>query len=90
MTDFPVVFASLKPLLGQYAERLCVKADTAVEYTLVTKSAVSYIQSRILSRQGHRALQFAEQRVEVLFREVPFERLGDGLVVTLECEQALR
>ena len=46
MTDFPVVFASLKPLLGQYAERLCVKADTAVEYTLVTKSPSPFLQHK--------------------------------------------
>jgi len=55
-----------------------------------TKSVVSYVQSRILSCLGHGAVQFAEPRGEILSCEAPFERLGDCLVVTLECEQAVR
>ena len=37
-----------------------------------------------------KAAQFAEPRGEVFSCEAPFERSGDGLVVTLEGEQALR
>ena len=37
--DFEGVFAALKPVLAKYERRLSVKADTPVEYTLVTKSA---------------------------------------------------
>jgi len=59
-------------------------------WVLGPKSAVSYVQSRILSRLGQGASQFAEPGCEVLSCEAPFERLSDGLVVTLECEQALR
>ncbi|MGB7759137.1 MAG: hypothetical protein WBL61_04855 [Bryobacteraceae bacterium] len=37
--DFAAVFAALKPVLARHANRLAVKADTPIEYTLVTKSA---------------------------------------------------
>jgi hypothetical protein len=56
---------------------------------VVLSPAVSYVQSRILSRLGQGAGQFTEPRCEVFSCEAPFERMGDGLVVTLECEQAL-
>jgi hypothetical protein len=38
-SDFVAVFAALKPVLRQYADRLRVKADTPIEYTLLTKTA---------------------------------------------------
>jgi hypothetical protein len=44
--DFEVVFAALKRLLGKSAKRLCVKTDTAIEYTLVTKSASPFPQHK--------------------------------------------
>jgi len=44
--DFNAAFAVLKPVLMQYADRLTVKADTAVEYTLVTKSPSPFQQHK--------------------------------------------
>jgi hypothetical protein len=38
-SDFAAVFAALKPVLGKYEKRMTPKADTPVEYTLVSKSA---------------------------------------------------
>jgi hypothetical protein len=46
MTTFASVFAALKPVLAEYANRLAVKADTSVEYTLVTKSASPFPQHK--------------------------------------------
>ncbi|MGA9627983.1 MAG: hypothetical protein WBL65_04990 [Bryobacteraceae bacterium] len=46
MTTFASVFAALKPVLGKYANRLAVKADTSVEYTLVAKSASPFPQHK--------------------------------------------
>jgi len=45
-SDFADVFAALKPILGKYAKRLSVKADTAVEYTLLTKSPSPFPQHK--------------------------------------------
>jgi hypothetical protein len=39
-----------------------------------------------LGRLGHGTVQFAEPFSEILSGEAPLERLGDGLVVTLEGE----
>jgi hypothetical protein len=44
--DFAAVFAGLKPILAKYARRLSVKADTATEYTLHTKSASPFPQHK--------------------------------------------
>jgi hypothetical protein len=44
--DFAAVFAVLKPVLAKHANRLAVKADTSVEYTLVTKSASPFPQHK--------------------------------------------
>jgi len=44
--DFAPVFTVLKPVLAEYANRLAVKADTSVEYTLVTKSASPFPQHK--------------------------------------------
>ena len=44
--DFAPVFTALKPVLAEYANRLAVKADTSVEYTLVTKSASPFPQHK--------------------------------------------
>jgi hypothetical protein len=44
--DFAAVFAVLKPVLTKYANRLAVKADTSVEYSLVTKSASPFQQHK--------------------------------------------
>jgi hypothetical protein len=46
MTPFDAAFAALKPVLAEYANRLAVKADTSVEYTLVTKSASPFPQHK--------------------------------------------
>jgi hypothetical protein len=46
MTAFTSAFAALKPVLAKYANRLAVKADTSVEYTLVTKSASPFPQHK--------------------------------------------
>jgi hypothetical protein len=44
--DFVPVFAALKPVFAQYADRLAVKADTPIEYTLVTKTASPFPQHK--------------------------------------------
>jgi hypothetical protein len=44
--DFAAVFAALKPVFARYSGRLAVKADTPVEYTLVTKSASPFPQHK--------------------------------------------
>ena len=44
--DFQPVFASLKLVLGKHARRLAVKADTPVEYTLVTQAASPFPQHK--------------------------------------------
>ena len=44
--DFAAAFASLKSVLGKHANRLSVKADTPVEYTLVTKSPSPFPQHK--------------------------------------------
>lgn len=44
--DFAAVFAALKPVLAKYAKRMAVKADTAIEYTLVTKTASPFHQHK--------------------------------------------
>jgi hypothetical protein len=46
LSDFPSVFAVLKPVLAEYANRLTVQADTSTEYTLVTKSASPFPQHK--------------------------------------------
>ncbi len=43
---FSSVFTQLKPVLAGYAGRLAVKADTATEYALVTKSASPFPQHK--------------------------------------------
>ena len=45
-SDFAAVFAKLKPVLAKHAKRLTVKADTAKEYTLVTKSPSPFPQHK--------------------------------------------
>jgi hypothetical protein len=47
--DLPLVFASLKPVLGKHAKNLHVVADTAREYTLV-----STIPSPMPPKKGER------------------------------------
>ena len=44
--DFASAFAVLKPVLAEYSNRLAVKADTSVEYTVVTKSASPFPQHK--------------------------------------------
>jgi hypothetical protein len=44
--DFAAVFAALKPVFAKYANRLAVKADTPIEYALVTKSASPFPQHK--------------------------------------------
>ena len=44
--DFAAILAVLKPVLVMYVNRLAVKADTSVEYTLVTKSASPFPQHK--------------------------------------------
>src|SRR5580700_9483530 len=44
--DFAPIFAALKPVLANYANRMVVKTDTPAEYTLVTKSASPYPQHK--------------------------------------------
>jgi hypothetical protein len=44
--DFASVFGALKPVLAECADQLAVKADTSVEYTLVTKSASPFPQHK--------------------------------------------
>src|SRR6266852_467548 len=45
-SDFAGVFGVLKPVLAKYAKRLSVKADTPIEYTLVTKSPSPFHQQK--------------------------------------------
>jgi hypothetical protein len=45
-SNFPAVFATLKPILSKYSPRLSVKSDTPTEYTLVTKSASPFPQHK--------------------------------------------
>ena len=44
--DLAATFATLKPVLVSCSKRLAVKADTAREYTLVTKSASPFPQHK--------------------------------------------
>jgi len=44
--DFAPIFAALKPVFAKYVSRLAVKADTPIEYTLVTKSASPFPQHK--------------------------------------------
>jgi len=44
VANLEAVFAVLKPILENYANHLCVKSDTATEYTLVTRSASPFHQ----------------------------------------------
>lgn len=44
--DFAPVFGLLKPVLAKHSSRLAVKADTPVEYTLVTKSPSPFPQHK--------------------------------------------
>jgi len=44
--EFAAVFAALKPVLAQHARRLHVKADTPLEYTLVTRAASTFPQHK--------------------------------------------
>lgn len=44
--DFAAVFSTLKPVLAKYAKRLSVKADTLIEYTLVTRSGSPFHQHK--------------------------------------------
>ena len=44
--DFAAIFAVLKPVLAKYAKRLSVKADTPIEYTLLTKSPSPFHQHK--------------------------------------------
>jgi hypothetical protein len=44
--DFAAVFATLKPVLAKYANRLSVKTDTPVEYNLVTQSPSPFPQHK--------------------------------------------
>ena len=46
MTPFASVFAALKPVLAEYANRLALKADISTEYTLFTKSASPFPQHK--------------------------------------------
>ena len=45
-SEFSAVFATLKPVLGKYEKRMSVKADTATEYTLLTKSPSPFPQHK--------------------------------------------
>ena len=45
-TVFDAVFSGLKPILSNHSNRLAVKADTPVEYTLVTKRASPFPQHK--------------------------------------------
>jgi hypothetical protein len=43
---FPAIFATLKPVLGKYEKRLSVKADTPIEYTLLTQRPSPFPQHK--------------------------------------------
>lgn len=45
-TDFAPVFSTLKPVLAPYSKRLAIKADTPVEFTMVTKSPSPFPQHK--------------------------------------------
>src|SRR5215471_11534440 len=45
-TDFAAVFGLLKAVLEKHARSLSVKADTALEYTLITKSPSPFAQHK--------------------------------------------
>jgi len=45
-SDFASVFSVLKPVLARHAKGLAIKADTPIEYTLVTKSASPFRQHK--------------------------------------------
>jgi len=45
-SDYPAVFATLKPVLSKFSPRLSVKTDTPTEYTLLTKSASPFHQHK--------------------------------------------
>lgn len=45
-TEFAPVFSTLKPVLATHSKRLAVKADTPVEYTIVTKSPSPFPQHK--------------------------------------------
>jgi hypothetical protein len=45
-SDFAAVFAALKPVLARHADGLAVKADTPIEYTLVTKRPSPFPQHK--------------------------------------------
>ena len=45
-SDFAATFAALKTVLGKYEKRLSVKADTPIEYTVLTKSPSPYPQHK--------------------------------------------
>lgn len=44
--DFSSVFATLTPILAQHSKRLTVKADTPIEYTVLTKAPSPYPQHK--------------------------------------------
>jgi hypothetical protein len=44
--DFAPIFAALKAVFAKYTNRLAVKADTPIEYLLVTKSASPFPQHK--------------------------------------------
>ena len=56
-TDFAPVFSTLKPVLAPYSKRLAIKADTSVEFTMVTKSPSPFPQHK------GQPLYFASMRV---------------------------
>src|SRR5690348_13157558 len=45
-SNFTSIFATLKPILAKHAKRLSVKADTPIEYTLLTKSPSPFPQHK--------------------------------------------
>jgi hypothetical protein len=45
-SDYPSVFAALKPILSKYSKRLSIKSDTPTEYTVLTKSASPFHQHK--------------------------------------------
>jgi hypothetical protein len=44
--DFKQIFAALKPVFSKHEKRLAVKADTPIEYTLVSKSPSPFPQHK--------------------------------------------
>src|SRR5258707_8101315 len=45
-SDFAAIFAALKPVFGKYEKRLSVKADTPIEYIVLTKSPSPFPQHK--------------------------------------------